>query len=122
MLTGILLAFMFLTMSALQPGPFGSQNGALFHDGGGAVAERQQVASDVAPASIDPERPHADVSTKTGKVTDKNCGIHCAPMAALLVDYPTIQAENGGRLVPPSTLQLPSAEYGSPIRPPRLVA
>lgn len=122
MLARILLALMFLTMSALQPGPFGSLSGPLYHDGGGLVADQQQVVSEMAPASIDPDRQHADVPTVTGKITDKNCEIHCAPTAALLVDYPTIQAENGGCLAPPSTPQLPSAEYGSPIRPPRLVA
>ncbi|BCH29933.1 hypothetical protein MesoLjLc_18630 [Mesorhizobium sp. L-8-10] len=122
MLARILLALAFLTMSALQPGPYGAPENSPLRDRNAIAADALQVAPVPEPASIDAGGQHAGVSAKSGKVADQNCQVHCAPTAALLVGYLTIQPQIGGCPAPPPTPQLPSAEHASPIRPPRLVA
>lgn len=120
----ILFALLFLTMSIFHPGAYGSPGNTLFHDGSITPAEQQtQAPSSIVAVSVDATRAqHVDIAAKSGKIADKNCKVHCAPMVALLVDRPGLGPCSGGCSALRMTPQFPSAEHASPIRPPRPLA
>ena len=124
------LVFVFLLMSAVQPGLFAAANATGFHGSVGIA-----VGADAPFGSLDGhgDRHGAHASAEVGsedtgakaqyrgakESLDKNCEVHCAPAHAVPVMCPGIDRIAVRCFAPLIAEALPFGEYPALIRPPR---
>lgn len=125
------LAFVFLLMSALQPGLFASASASGFHSDSGMTLKVTEPATQVEahPHAYD-DASAADVAKTDAEATmhhhdgktlsDQSCEVHCAPANAIPVSCPELERTVARVLLPEiGDAAIPMGEYNTPVRPPR---